>query len=90
MEYQLQRSIQSADPKQSVSSVEPYKSTRPSKYATFVNYEEQGAYDDVNALSRFHEVFLIAMIASSVLTFIVLYQLKPTENHGWAFFLHFC
>ncbi len=90
MEYQLQRSVQSIQPMQSMPSVELCRPNRSSKYSTFVNHGEQGTYYDANALSRLHEVFLIVMIACSILTFIVLCQLKPTENHGWAFFLSSC
>lgn len=43
-----------------------------------------------HAVSRFHEVFLIAMIACSILTLIALFQLSASDNHGWAFFLNRC
>lgn len=43
-----------------------------------------------HAASRLHEVFLIAVIACSILTLIALFQFNSNDNHGWAFFLNHC
>ncbi|MDP1575121.1 MAG: DNA translocase FtsK [Coxiellaceae bacterium] len=51
---------------------------------------KQGVFNDPHALSRLREVFLIVMIAVSIATLVSLIELKPTTQHGWAFFLNLC
>ena len=50
----------------------------------------QGVFYDAHALSRLHEIFLIAMITGSILTLVSLFELTPETQHGWAFFLKLC
>lgn len=90
MEHQSLKSMQPVQSMQLMPSIELCKPIKQSRYSAHINYEEQGTHYDAHALSRLHEVFLIVMIACSILTLIVLCQLKPTENHGWAYFLNYC
>src|SRR3990167_7801657 len=90
MEHHSLKSMQPVQPMRLMPSIELCKPIKHSRYSARINYEEQGTHYDAHALSRLHEVFLIVMIACSILTLIVLCQLKPTENHGWAYFLNYC
>src|SRR3990167_9180472 len=56
----------------------------------FYEVQKQGVFYDPHALSRLREVFLIAMIAVSILTLISIFELKPAAQYGWAFFLNRC
>src|SRR3990167_4278131 len=56
----------------------------------YYEVQKQGVFYDPHALSRLREVFLIAMIAVSILTLISLFELKPAAQYGWAFFLNHC
>ena len=56
----------------------------------YYEVQKQGVFYDPHALSRLREVFLIAMIAVSILTLISLFELKPATQYGWAFFLNHC
>lgn len=42
---------------------------------------------DVEALSRLREVFLIAMVAVSLLSFVSLFEFNPAVHHGYAYAL---
>lgn len=55
-------------------------------------YTQRASYHtyDSRAVSRLHEVFLIAIIACSILTLISLFQLSAADHYGWAFFLSRC
>ena len=70
----------------SPSSTMVHHEIEPRRVSRVVNHVQY----DSHAQSRLHEVFLIAVIACSILTLISLFQLNPTDNHGWAFFLNRC
>lgn len=53
-------------------------------------YEAHQHSNYSHATSRLHEVFLIAVIACSILTLAALFQFNANDNHGWAFFLNRC
>lgn len=80
----------------SLQAIRPTHSFRPmqSLSAESKIYEEnrvgRNRQCDFHALSRLHEIFLIAMIVCSISTLIALFQLNPADKHGWAFFLNFC
>lgn len=52
-----------------------------------MNGMKQRVFCDTQALSRLHEVFLIATMLVSILTLISLFKWQPSSQHGWAFFL---
>ncbi|MCX7121666.1 MAG: DNA translocase FtsK [Gammaproteobacteria bacterium] len=52
-----------------------------------MNGMKEGVFCDPQALSRLHEVFLIATMLVSILTLVSLFKWQPSSQHGWAFFL---
>lgn len=77
----LSRSLYPTSPSQVALSASDDINTQRAEYYT---------QRDSHAVSRLHEVFLIAMIACSILTLISLFQLSAADHYGWAFFLNRC
>ena len=78
---------------QPISQVEQYQPMQSAQCIPHHSYDagtRQSVFYDLHALSRLREVFLIAMIAFSIITLVSLIDLKPATQHSWAFFLKLC
>lgn len=92
MEQQLFSALSQSQPLRSVAPSIAQLSASDTNTYRAGRYTQSDSYysTESHAVSRLYEVFLVAMIACSILTLISLFQLSASDNHGWAFFLNRC